>query len=176
MDFISFNDAQSNNQNNKSKDQGKLAFGSPAVGFGSPAVSFGSPAVQNSSFSHFNKTPSPRPYSPNSSQGFTPKSPRYPYNNTPRHQHNGFIQRNSGSPRHQYPNNYNARNNSYNQNGFSPRPMQDFNNSDRNNSFKAPHNSPNRGRGMGRKSMTWTYGQVNIGTFYKSIKLGENTS
>lgn len=166
MDFIPFNDSVNNGQTpqtvNKRKSQSKLSFGSPAgmPAFGSPAVGF-SPVV-NSSVCH--KTPSPRHFS----QTFTPKSPRHPYNQSPRHpyQYQNFIDHNSVSPRNQH----NARNNFQQKNGYSPGSVtNDCGNTD-GHKFRAPQFSPNsRGRGMGRKSMTWTYGQVNYSLKQPSI-------
>lgn len=171
MDFIPFHESRTDKQkhpktpqNLKSESNGqKLAFGSPAIvpAFGSPAVGYGGSAAHSSGFTQINKTPSPRHYSQNFTPGFKQKSPRGGFNNTARHPYNNFRDQNSSSPRNLYLNN--PKNSSHQKKTFSPRPLiQDYYNSDGSN-FKTPQSpsSPNnRGRGMGRKSMTWTYGQV----------------
>lgn len=170
MDFIPFGGPASSRQstqttvktskNGVSKDQSKPSFGSPAAlpAFGSPAVTFGNPAVHNSSMFHINRTPSPNHFPPNNS-GYIQKSPRHPFNYTPRHPYqNSYNDQNSVSPRNQHKNS--PRKHAHQQNGYSPRTQNCVTGNVDGHNFRAPQNSPNA-RGMGRKSMTWTYGQVN---------------
>lgn len=173
MDFIPFNDLKHSRSTPKSGDNHiqnvgansarmktqKPAFGSPAVvaAFGSPAVQFGSPALHCSGGS-YNKTPSPRHFQQNHGGCANHKSPK-PYNNFspyPYHQQNGFRDKSPRSPNTNY-----SKGGQHHKSHFTPRALiQDAAPMDV-GGFKAPQHSPGgRSRGMGRKSMTWTYGQV----------------